>query len=53
MVVLGIKSEAENLAVSDETEHWIYVNLHGYTVYQWYQILYNPTNAHVEFIKTN
>ena len=31
----------------------IYVtsNLHGYTVHQWYQTLYSPTNAHVEFIK--
>ena len=28
-------------------------NLHGYTVHQWYQTLYSPTNAHVEFIKTN
>ena len=27
--------------------------LHGYTVHQWYQTLYSPTNAHVEFIKTN
>jgi len=25
MAALGIKSEAQNLAVSDETEHWIYV----------------------------
>lgn len=25
MAVLGIKSEAQNLAWSDETEHWIYV----------------------------
>ena len=29
------------------------VTLHGYTVNQWYQTFYNPTNAHVEFIKTN
>ena len=28
-------------------------NLHGYTVHQWYQTFYSPTNAHVEFIKTN
>ena len=28
-------------------------HLHGYTVHQWYQTFFSPTNAHVEFIKTN
>ena len=28
-------------------------NLHGYTVHQRYQTFSSPTNAHVEFIKTN
>ena len=39
-------------------ESWIEFELicrysHGYTVHQWYQTFYSPTNAHVEFIKTN